>query len=243
MLIGEDKWEELNKQGFTLAGLFQDALCENGCKRTFNLKRILLKNVSNCRDVRTLDLIPSSLDMIEIQERLAAVPDGQNLANDPTEVLKHIVQPILDQYDFVLIDCPPNLGLLTLNGLRVSDGYIIPAVPDVLSTHGIPKIVSRVKFFAENISQPIELYGIVVSRYQPNSPLHNRTLKQLQSDREKYPHVFQTVIPQSNAIAGYAELRPLDTLREKHQCGNRYDLFRRLAGEIIAASDGGGNDS
>ena len=53
----------------------------------------------------------------------------------------------LDDYDIVLVDCPPNLGIITLNGLRISHGYIIPTIPDILSTYGIPQIVKRVRDF------------------------------------------------------------------------------------------------
>jgi hypothetical protein len=97
------------------------------------------------------------------------------------------LKPVLDDYDFVLIDCPPNLGLITLNGLRIANGYIIPTIPDVLSTYGIPQIVTRIKSFADNIREPIEPYGIVVTKYQANSSVHNRTLKQLRDDRKKVP--------------------------------------------------------
>jgi len=233
MLIGEEKWEALNDNGHTLARLFQDALCENPEERKFDLEQTLQKGVSNVRDVRTLDLLPSSLDLIDVQDRLATIPSGRFFTNNPTEVLRKAVRPILDEYDFVLIDCPPNLGLITLNGLRISDGYIIPTIPDVLSTYGIPQIVTRVRDFAENISEPVEPYGIVVSKYQGNSSLHGRTLKQLREERGKYPHVFKTVIPQANALAESAEFSPINTLRQKYQYGNRYDLLYSLTKEIM----------
>jgi len=230
MLIGEEKWDALNQQGFTLATLLKDALDET---HNFNLEATLQKSVSNVRDVRTLDLIPSSLDLIDVQDRLASMPSGRFYTNNPTEVLRRAVKPVLDEYDYVLIDCPPNLGLITLNGLRIANGYIIPTVPDVLSTYGIPQIVSRVRAFADNIGEPIEPYGIVVSKYQGNAPLHSRTLKRLQEDRDKYPPIFTTVIPQADAIAAAAEFTPVNTLRQKYNYGGRYDLFCNLAKEIM----------
>jgi chromosome partitioning protein len=135
----------------------------------------------------------------------------------------------------VLIDCPPNLGLITLNGLRIANGYIIPTIPDVLSTYGIPQIVTRIKAFADSIGEPIEPYGIVVSKYQSNSSLHNRTLKQLRDDRAKYPRVFDTVIPQANQIAESAEFTPINTLRQKYGYGGRYDTIHALTEEVLEA--------
>ena len=234
MLIGEDRWEELNEQENTLARLFQDALCEDASECAFDLEETRQRGVSNVRDVRTLDLIPSSLDLIDVQDRLASIPSGRFYTNNPTEVLRRAIRPILDEYDYVLIDCPPNLGLITLNGLRISDGYIIPTIPDVLSTYGIPQIVSRLSEFAESISEPVDPYGIVVTKYQSNSSLHNRTMRSLRED-PKYPHVFPTIIPQANAVAESAEFSPVNTLRQKYQYGDRYNQFYSLTSEVMEA--------
>jgi len=236
MLIGEDKWEQLNENGYTLATLFQDALNENPEERKFDLDNTLQVGVSNVRDVRRLDLIPSSLDLINIQDRLITMPSGRFYANNPTEVLRRAVKPIIDDYDYVLIDCPPNLGIITLNGLRIADGYIIPTIPDVLSTYGIPQIVSRISAFAENLGEEITPYGIVVSIYRGNSPLHQRTLKQLRDDRVKYPPVFKTIVPQADAIAASAEFVPQNTLRQKYSYGGRYDIYYNLAKEIMGVA-------
>lgn len=238
MLIGDDKWQELNQSGHTLARLFQDALEEDPARQCFDLEKTLQRGVSNVRDVQNLDLIPSSLDLIDVQDRLATMPSGRFYTNSPTEVLRRAVKPVLDNYDYVLIDCPPNLGLITLNGLRIANGYIIPTIPDVLSTYGIPQIVTRIKSFADSIGEPVEPYGIVVTKYQSNSSLHNRTLKRLREDRTRFPHVFSAVVPQANQIAESAEfneLTPINTLRQKYGYGGRYDVIHALTDEIMKA--------
>lgn len=235
MLIGEQKWGKLNSGGHTLARLFQDALLEDPSSHRFDLTKTLQRGVSNVRDVQNLDLLPSSLDLIDVQDRLVTMPSGRFYTNNPTEVLRRAVKPILDQYDYVLIDCPPNLGLITLNGLRISNGYIIPTIPDVLSTYGIPQIVTRVQSFADSIGEPIEPYGIVVTKYQSNSSLHNRTLKLLRDERTKYPPVFNTVVPQANQIAESAEFTPVGTLRQKYGYGGKYDTIHALTEEVMKA--------
>ncbi len=234
MLIGEEKWEDLNRKGYTLATLFKDALDES---TKFNLDETLQRSVSDVRDVRTLDLVPSSLDLIDVQDRLASMPSGPFYSNNPTEVLWRAVRPVIDEYDYVLIDCPPNLGLITLNGLRMSHGYIIPTIPDVLSTYGIPQIVTRVKAFAENIGGPIDPYGVVISKYDARSPLHGRTAKRLRDDREKYPPIFKTVIPQRTDTAEAAEFSKANTLRQKYGYEGQYDRFYRLCREIMEAAE------
>ena len=135
MLIGEDKWRTLNDEGKTLAQLFKDALEPDAKEKLFDIDQAIQKRVSNIDDVRTLDLLPSSLDLIDVQDRLAGMSSGRFYAENPTDLLRRATRSVLDKYDVVLIDCPPNLGIITLNGLRISNGYIIPTIPDVLSTY------------------------------------------------------------------------------------------------------------
>jgi chromosome partitioning protein len=233
MLIGETKWDELNKKGATLAQLFKDALLEDATKATFDLNETLVKRASNVDAVRNVDLLPSSIDLIDVQDRLSSMPSGQFFANNPTEVLWRAIKPIIDDYDYVLIDCPPNLGLITLNGLRFSDGYIIPTIPDVLSTYGIPQIVTRVAKFAKTITEPIEPFGIVVSKYREQSTVHRNTLARLRAAAS--PHVFDTVIKENDQIAGSAEFKDVSTLRQKYGYQGQYNAYLALAKELVHA--------
>jgi len=234
VLIGEPKWGKLNADGHTLATLFRDALEPDPSKRTFDLDATLQTRVSAVSDVRRVDLLPSSLDLIDVQDRLGTMPAGRYFANTPIEILNRALAGRLDEYDYVIVDCPPNLGIITLNGLRLADGYIIPTIPDVLSTYGIPQIVKRVSEFASEVNQPIEMFGIVVSKYREQSTMHRQTLGSLRRGKE---HVFDTVIPEGNAIAASAEFVQVSTLRQKYSYGNRYELFSRLTKEIIKASE------
>jgi chromosome partitioning protein len=121
-----------------------------------------------------------------------------------------------------------------LNGLRISDGYIIPTIPDHLSTYGIPQIITRISDFSEAISETIEPVGIVATKYQANSTVHNNVLKQLREDAD-LPDVMDTIIRQANAVAAAAEFQTYSrTLKQKYgsELANQYD---DLAREIWSA--------
>ena len=229
MLIGEDKWKELNDQNYTLAALFEDVINE---KKDFHLDKTLQKNVSKIKDVKNLDLLPSSLKMIDVQDRLGAIPQGKFFANNPTEIIKRAIKPIINDYDFILIDCPPNMGLITLNGLRISDAYIIPTIPDVLSTYGIPQIITRVSEFSENIGEDIICLGIVATKVRGQSKLHTRTIEQL--EREKDAHFFKTKFYENNQIGEAAECIETSTLRQKWGYQGQYDRFDDFVKEILS---------
>jgi chromosome partitioning protein len=234
MLIGEERWFGLNTKEKTLARLFKDAMDPEN--RKFDWDGTLQKRVSDVGTARTIDLLPSSLDLIDVQDTLASAPAGKFYAANPVDLLWRAVKSQIDDYDLVIIDCPPNLGIITLNGLRISDGYIIPTIPDHLSTYGIPQIVTRIRDFAEAISENIDPIGIVATKYQANSTVHNSVLKQLRDDAD-VPVVMDTVIRQANAVAAAAEYQTHPrTLKQKYgsELANQYD---ELAQELWAELD------
>lgn len=230
MLIGEERWRRKNENGHTLAQLFKDALTEDRSKHRFDLKETLVRRASNVDEVWTVDLLPSSIDLIEVQDRLASMPQGQFFSNVPTDILRRATLDILDTYDYVLIDCPPNLGIITLNGLRISTGYIIPTIPDVLSTYGIPQITSRVSAFSENIGEKIEVMGIVITKFRAQSGLHKNTVRSLR--RDALP-VYHSVIPERQALAASAEFTPLSTIRQKYGYQGEFESYYELTREIL----------
>ena len=235
MLIGEDRWLALNRKEHTIARLFKDALDPDD--KRFDFEATLQRRVSNVHEAGTIDLLPSSLDLIDVQDRLVSVPSGRFYAVNPTELLWRVVKSRLDDYDFVIVDCPPNLGIITLNGLRISNGYIIPTIPDHLSTYGIPQIQTRVEQFAQEIGEEIEPLGIVASKFQANSTVHRNTLRRLQRNG-KLPSVFETVIPQANRIAEAAEHEGRRTLKQKWGYQGLAEKFERLTIEVINKLEG-----
>ena len=235
MLIGENKWRKLNKKGHTLARLFQDALEPDNKK--FDFDATLQIGVSDVRSARTVDLLPSSLDLIGIQDDLATAPAGKFHSVIPTELLWRAVKARLDDYDVVIVDCPPNLGIITLNGLRISQGYIIPTIPDFLSTYGIPQIVSRIREFSEEIAEPIEPLGIVITKFQSNSTVHSNVHRDLIAGNDA--PVFRSIIPQANDIAAAAEHSDYSrTLKQKWGYKGLADRYKGLVGEILDILEG-----
>ena len=239
-LIPETKWQELNQNGYTLAQLFKDALIEEQSDKKFDLEATLQKRVSDVKSASSsypwrsgsIDLLPSSLDLIDVQDRLASMPRGRFFSGTPTELLARTVNVLINDYDIVLVDCPPNLGIITLNGLRISQGYIIPAIPDVLSTYGIPQIVSRVNDFSVDIVKTIEPLGIVITKYQSNSTVHRRVRNELGATGDA--PIFSAIIRQANQVAAAAEYQSSQrTFKQKYGYAGHADSYLTLAKEVL----------
>lgn len=235
-LIGEEEWEKRNNASQTLYHLFKDHV-EDTCH--FDLENSIIKECSNLQGgLSNLHLLPSSLDFVQLQDRLINI--GQTALIRPIDVLKNTVEGSLDDYDLVLIDCPPNLGIVTQNGLNISDYYLIPTIPDHLSTYGIPQIISSVRSFNRRTGSHVEPLGIIASMYRASVTRHNITLKQLQTKAATgdLPRLFETKIPLASKAgdATYFEAEGVNTLKQKYgwSGSNSYEAFSNLTKELCA---------
>jgi chromosome partitioning protein len=204
-LIDETEWEKLDKQQQTLFHLFNDKLDKTN---HFDIHQALQKGVSNLK-IPNLHLLASSIKFIDIQDRISEIPDRTGYAINPMEVLKAAIHAELGHYNYVLIDCPPNLGFITRNGIEISDYYLIPTIPDTLSTYGIPQIINTIYKFSTQRPLKIKCLGLVITKFASNSTAHARGMRSLPARFAKIfqdlslppAPIFATVMPQANATA------------------------------------------
>jgi chromosome partitioning protein len=177
------------------------------------------------------DLLPSSPELIDVDLRLADFIGHT--------ILQDYFDEVRDQYDYIICDCPPNFNPVTKNSLWASDAYVIPTIPDFLSTYGIGLLQRSVnKLFMPTSSQqhvagPV-LGGIILTRVKTNTRLHTAYCEQVRSD---YPgHVFKHTISDSILVAAAADNRlPISAipLPKGHEL-DLQDQFKALAGEFIS---------
>jgi chromosome partitioning protein len=239
-LIGEDAWQERDSDGRTLAQLFKDKLRPESDPK-FDIEEAIVRAVSTIDGgIARLDLLPSSIEFIDIQEKLPFVAMQGNYDNNPQDILRRALVPVIDRYDFVIIDCPPSLGIVTKNGLRLSTHYIIPTIPDIVSTWGIFQIVSNIASYAESINRVIKPLGIVATKVQGNMDLHSRVMTELRNRRLfdgkdtdlKQPQLFESIVMQNvNTARGADSEANLRTFRQKY--GPNYEPHQSLTKEIL----------
>ena len=232
-LIKEKTWDEKDGQGETLFQLFKDKLDKTS---KFQLDKTIVKKVSNIDGgIKNLDLLPSSLRLVDLQDSLSTI-SGPFYITSPITILKNSVSNILENYDVVLIDCPPNLGIITLNGLLISDYYLIPCIPDLLSTYGIPQILSRVKAFSDASNHKITPLGIVISMYRKQTNIHKTTIEKIKikSSSKVYPHIFDTFIPLATKASEAMDIESTpNTLKQKYGYAGLDDKYDALVQEFL----------
>ena len=230
MLLGETRWKELDDNGYTLATLFKDAFKKEA---TFDLDKTLQRNFSEVIGVsKNLELLPASPKMIKQQIALATKA-GEATTNYPWKILSKVLRGTLGNYQYVLIDCPPSLDYVTRNGLFLSTGYVIPTIPDLLSTYGIPQIIDEILDFQNDKCDDREIrpLGILATKVMLNDPVHRQMIAFLKGG--DYGPLFKAQFTQTTNLSSAAERKDYPRTR-KDRWGKHTDTFADFANELIA---------
>jgi chromosome partitioning protein len=149
-------------------------------------KSVVLKTESP-----NLWLMPSHINLVGAELELAEMPDREY-------VLKQIVEQVRDDYDYILIDCLPSLGLVTVNALTASDTVLIPVQCEYYALEGLSKLQNTISLVKEQYNQALELEGILLSMYDSRLRLANVVVSQV---RDIFGNqVFETIIHRNARI-------------------------------------------
>ena len=172
--------------------------------------------------VKNMDLVPSNIDLSAAEIQLVnEVGREQSLAR--------ALHPVLDRYDYVLIDCQPSLGLLTVNGLTCADGVIIPTECEYFSLRGLALLTDTVDKVRDRLNPKLSISGILVTRYDPRTVNAREVMARV---LERFGDlVFDTVVTRTvrfpeTSVAG----EPITTWAPKSGGALAY---RSLAREVI----------
>lgn len=108
--------------------------------------------------VEGLDLLPSHIDLVGAEIEMLKMPERES-------VLKKLLRPMRDRYDFILIDCSPSLGLITVNALVASDSVIIPVQCEFFALEGISKLLNTIRIVKDKLNSSLEIEGFLMTMY------------------------------------------------------------------------------
>ena len=136
-------------------------------------------------DINGLDIIPSHIDLVGAEIEML------NLANRE-KVLKNLLDPIRSDYDYILIDCSPSLGLITVNSLTAADSVIIPVQCEYFALEGISKLLNTIKIIKNKLNTRLEIEGFLLTMYDSRLRLANQIYDEVKRHFQEL--VFKTVI-------------------------------------------------
>ena len=139
-------------------------------------------------DIDGLDIIPSHIDLVGAEIEML------NL-NDREKVMKRMLESVRSEYDFILIDCSPSLGLITVNALTAADSVIIPVQCEYFALEGISKLLNTIKIVKASLNPRFEIEGFLLTMYDSRLRLANQIYDEIK--RHFRELVFETVIPRN----------------------------------------------
>jgi chromosome partitioning protein len=170
-----------------------------------------------------LDLVPANIDLSAAEVQLVG-----EVARE--QVLSRVLRPAVDDYDVVLIDCQPSLGLLTVNALTASHGVIIPLECEFFAMRGVALLIDTIDKITDRLNPRLHLDGILATMYDPRT-LHSREVVKSVVDHFG-DQVFHTVINRTVKFPDATlAAEPITTYSSDHSGANAY---RQLARELIA---------
>lgn len=143
-------------------------------------------------DTPNLDLIPSHIDLVGAELELVSRFRREF-------ILSKIVDEIKDDYDYVIIDCLPSLGLITINALTAADSVIIPIQCEIFALEGLSKLRNTVDLVREQLNQKLEVEGIVLSMFDRRLRLANIIVDEVRTHVKD--HVFETIIHRNSKVS------------------------------------------
>lgn len=168
------------------------------------------------------DVLPSSADLAGAAVELISMPE-------PNYRLKKALQQVRDDYDYILIDCPPSLEMLTLNGLAAADGILVPVQCEYYALEGLADLMTTLRLAKKRMNPALEIFGVLLTMFDGRT---NFSTQVAQEVRKHFPgKVYATVIPRNVRLAEAPSHGLPVTVYDRHSRGAQ--AYRNVAQEIL----------
>jgi chromosome partitioning protein len=138
-----------------------------------------------------LDILPSHIDLVGAELEMINMPNREYM-------LKIALEKVKDDYDFIIIDCSPSLGLITVNALTSADSVMIPVQCEYFALEGLGKLLNTIKIIQGRLNQDLEIEGIVLTMYDTRLRLANQVVEEVKTHFQEL--VFDTVIHRNTKL-------------------------------------------
>lgn len=176
--------------------------------------------------VKSLKVCPSNMDLAGAEVELVTQMSRE-------QRLKEKIDIIRDEYDFIIIDCPPSLGLITLNAFTASDSVLIPVQCEYYALEGLGQLLNTINLVKKHLNKNLEIEGAVLTMYDIRTNLSNQVVKEVKRYFED--KVYKTVIPRNIKLSEAPSFGMPISLYDPKSKGAR--CYEKLAKEVIKEED------
>ena len=213
---------DVDPQGNTTSGLGID---KNSLKSSIYhglLNHVPVSEIILKTQVSNLELVPSNIDLSGAEIELVSLDNRE-------KQLRNALEPIRSLYDFILIDSPPSLGLLTLNSLVACDSIIIPIQCEFYALEGVTQLVKTIKLIKERLNPNLEVEGVLLTMADFRTNLTSEVINEIRVFFKE--RVYQTVIPRNIRLSEAPSFGKPVILYDKHSIGAK--RYEELAQEVL----------
>jgi chromosome partitioning protein len=181
---------DMDPQGNATSGVGHAPRAEQPGTYDVLVGRSAVRDAARPTDLPFLTLLPSSADLAAVEIEFVDLEDRATR-------LKAAIEEVQDEYDFIILDCPPSLGLLTLNALAAAASVVVPMQCEYYALEGISHLMSTIERVRTSLNPTLHVHGVLLTMYDPRSNLANQVASELRA----HFHVYETVIPRNVRLA------------------------------------------
>ncbi|MCQ2198234.1 MAG: AAA family ATPase [Paludibacteraceae bacterium] len=150
------------------------------------------KSVIKHTSMENLDILPSHINLVGAEIQLLNFENRES-------VMKGILDPLRDEYDYILVDCSPSLGIITLNALTCADSVLIPVQAEYYALEGIAKLMNTIKIVKTKLNASLDIEGFLITMYDARARLSRQVVEEI--NRLFPTHTYQTIISRNVKLA------------------------------------------
>lgn len=217
---------DIDPQGNTTSGLGID---KNEVENSVYELILGSCNTDDCilnLDIDNLSLIPANINLSGAEIELIGIEDKEY-------ILKESIETVKDHYDFIIIDCPPSLNMLTINALTTSDTVLVPIQCEYYALEGLTQLMHTIELVQDRLNPNLEIEGVVFTMYDARTNLSLQVVENVKENLDQ--NIYKTIIPRNVRLAEAPSYGMPITLYDGKSTGA--ESYRLLADEVLHRGD------
>lgn len=214
---------DMDPQGNMSSGLGLDKNSIDGTIYDMIIGEADVEEVIHKDTIENLDILPSNVDLSAVEIEMIDVENKEF-------VVKNAIQKIRDNYDYVIIDCPPSLSLLTVNAMTTADSVLVPIQCEYYALEGLSQLIHTVELVKDRLNPILEIEGVVFTMYDARTNLSLQVVENVKDNLEQ--NIYKTIIPRNIRLAEAPSFGTPINQYDPRSAGA--ESYMRLAEEVIS---------
>lgn len=213
---------DIDPQGNTTSGLGVDKNSTENTLYELLLNEVEIENTIVKDVVQNVDLIPSNINLSGAEIELVGIDEKEY-------ILKMIIDKVRDNYDYIIMDCPPSLNMLTINALTAATSVLVPIQCEYYALEGLSQLIHTIELVKDRLNNSLEIEGVVFTMYDARTNLSLQVVENVKDNLDQ--NIYKTIIPRNVRLAEAPSYGQPITIYDSKSAGA--ESYRLLAEEVI----------